>query len=290
MSRYRLRFLLQEIDLAQGNTVLGRSARCHVTIEDPLVSRQHARIRVSRDGATIEDLGSRNGLIVNGRTIQGAQPLSDGDRIRIGTQELVFCEVHGSAGRLAGPKTRPTGFMCHCARCGQPYPTELVECPSCGSDARVDEETLNGVVGASELDWTLKLTLEVVEKALALERWDDVERMLRRVRVNVEDRVARGQAIARADLDRLAEAAARLAAERKQAEWGAWLLAVHADLGLMPRSGVTSSLSTLPPTERASLAPAAGRVIERARGGPGWDAEVAPGVEALSARPTGEGG
>jgi FHA domain len=282
LRRYRLRFLLQEIDLAPGDTVIGRSAGCRVTIEDPLVSRQHACIHVSKDGATIEDLGSRNGLLVNGRVIHASQSLGDGDRIRIGTQEMVFCEVRGSVGRKTGPMTRPTGFMCHCASCGLPYPAELVACPSCGSDDRVDEDTLNGVTGESERDWTLELLIEVLDKALALERWDDVERMLQRVRLNVEDRIAKGEPIERANLDRLADAAAQLAVQRKQAEWGAWLLAVHAELALIPRLDVTRSLSTLPPSERSSLAPAAGRVIERARGGPGWDADGASGVEALT--------
>src|SRR5262245_57686826 len=93
VTRYRLRFLLQEIDLAPGETLIGRSASCHVTIEDPLVSRQHARIRINGDVATIEDLGSRNGLQINGRGTRGISQLSEGDRVRIGTQELVFCTV-----------------------------------------------------------------------------------------------------------------------------------------------------------------------------------------------------
>ena len=58
MARYRLRFLLQEFDLPRGATILGRSSDCHVTIEDPLVSRQHARIMVRGEEATLEDLGS----------------------------------------------------------------------------------------------------------------------------------------------------------------------------------------------------------------------------------------
>lgn len=264
MARYRLRFLLQEIDLAQGDTLLGRSAGCHVTIEDPLVSRQHARISVWSDRATIEDLGSRNGSMVNGRLVEGMQELADGDRIRIGTQEFVFCRVTGSPSRKAGPTTRPTGFMCNCAGCGLPYPAELLVCPSCGSRDRLDEDTLSGV-NEAQRDWTLELLVEVLAKALSLSRWNDVERTLRRIRANVEERIAKGKTVERSHLDRLAEAAAGLAVERKQAEWGAWLLVVHAELGWVPHPGITRSLSTLPPAERASLAPAAERVLERAR-------------------------
>jgi hypothetical protein len=69
--------------------VIGRSRECDIQIADPNASRRHAEIR--RDGETfsIVDLGSTNGLEVNGRRTQRAT-LSDGDRITIGTTELVF--------------------------------------------------------------------------------------------------------------------------------------------------------------------------------------------------------
>ena len=69
MVRYRLRFVLQELDLPQGGTIIGRSLDCHLTLEDPLVSRRHARIVVDEAGARIEDMGSRNGVRVNGAVI-----------------------------------------------------------------------------------------------------------------------------------------------------------------------------------------------------------------------------
>lgn len=261
MTRYRLRFLLQEIDLPPGETVLGRSASCHVTIEDPLVSRQHARIVVSGDRATIEDMGSRNGLLINARAAGGQAVLQDGDRIRIGTQELVFCAVRGHGGAHAGPGSRPTGFMCHCAHCGLPYPAELILCPSCGSRDRMDEDTISGIVGENDKNWTLELLVDVLDKAVSLERWEDVERMLRRSQGNVDERVNSGQVIAREHLDRLAAAAAALAAARSEAEWGCWVLEVYATLGLVPREEVIGRLSTLPPAERASLAPMADRMV-----------------------------
>ena len=93
MARYRLRLLLQEFDLPRGTTLIGRSYDCHVTIEDPLVSRQHARIEVEGDRVTVFDLGSRNGVKVNGAGIKGSQDLRHGDRVRIGTQELVFTQI-----------------------------------------------------------------------------------------------------------------------------------------------------------------------------------------------------
>ena len=90
MARYRLKFLLQEFDLRGPEVDLGRSPDCHITIEDPLVSRRHAKIVLTDDGPVVRDLGSRNGVLVNGERVDGERALQDGDRIRLGTQELVF--------------------------------------------------------------------------------------------------------------------------------------------------------------------------------------------------------
>jgi pSer/pThr/pTyr-binding forkhead associated (FHA) protein len=70
--------------LRLGETLLGRSPYCSIVINDGLVSRQHAAIRVTREGMAIEDLGSRNGTFVNQRRISGTQVLSPGDRIDVG--------------------------------------------------------------------------------------------------------------------------------------------------------------------------------------------------------------
>lgn len=290
MSRYRLRFLLQEIDLPQGETLVGRSASCHVTIEDPLVSRQHAKITIDGARASVEDLGSRNGMLVNGRHTRGPLDLKDGDRIRIGTQELVFCAVRAPSRTGAGVGTRPTGFMCHCAACGLPYPLEVVQCPSCGSSDRMDEDTVSGAVGDINPNWTLELLVQVLVRATSLERWDDVERMLRRSKPNIEERVLGGEPVLREHLDQLAGAAAALAEARQSAEWGRWLLGVYAALGMVPHPGITDRLSTLPPAERASLGPVANRVLERvqARGGPTAEDRLGvSGVESLMVDETG---
>jgi pSer/pThr/pTyr-binding forkhead associated (FHA) protein len=68
--------------------LLGRAAHCRVVVDDPLVSREHALISVSATEAVVDDLDSANGTWVNDARILGPQPLRDGDRIRVGTQEL----------------------------------------------------------------------------------------------------------------------------------------------------------------------------------------------------------
>jgi pSer/pThr/pTyr-binding forkhead associated (FHA) protein len=141
MPRPRLRFPLQELDLPPGATVIGRDADCHVTLADPLVSRRHARILVGSDRAVVEDLGSRNGLFVNGLGVREPTPLRDGDRLRVGAQQFVYCEVAGAMSE-APPPARPTGQLGLCASCRLPYPCELVSCPACEDTEWVEEDTL----------------------------------------------------------------------------------------------------------------------------------------------------
>jgi pSer/pThr/pTyr-binding forkhead associated (FHA) protein len=69
LPRYRLRFDLREVDLKRGVTCIGRSEHCDISFDDSLVSRRHARIVLKGDAAIIEDLDSRNGVLVNGRRI-----------------------------------------------------------------------------------------------------------------------------------------------------------------------------------------------------------------------------
>jgi predicted component of type VI protein secretion system len=145
--RYRLRFLLQELDLTLGVTTIGRSVDCHVTLDDALASRRHARIVVGADRALIEDTGSRNGVVVNGTPIRSQTRLRDGDRVRVGTTEFVFCKLAaGESPALA----RTTGQLRLCGSCRQPYPREVVSCPACEAADPVDEDTLTGPLDAVE--------------------------------------------------------------------------------------------------------------------------------------------
>lgn len=73
-----------------GGAVVGRSRDCEIVLDDVGISRRHAQLSPSRDGWTVEDLGSTNGVAVNGRDIRGAQPLHPGDRIELGSTEVVF--------------------------------------------------------------------------------------------------------------------------------------------------------------------------------------------------------
>ncbi len=76
--------------LAPGESILGRDPGAAVFLDDPSVSRRHARIVVSDEGAILEDLGSKNGTHVGEKRVQSAEPLSDGNRIRVGSLSVTL--------------------------------------------------------------------------------------------------------------------------------------------------------------------------------------------------------
>ena len=71
------------------SVVIGRSRDCDIRLADPNVSRRHAELRQEGAAYWILDLGSTNGLTVNGRRQQRAK-LENEDRITVGSTELVF--------------------------------------------------------------------------------------------------------------------------------------------------------------------------------------------------------
>lgn len=261
MTRFRLRFLLQEIDLPQGDTLIGRSANCQVTLDDPLVSREHARIHIQGQHATVQDLGSRNGVQLRGQPVDGSAPLANGDRLRVGTQELVFLELPATAELPAGGMSRQTGFMCHCAQCARAYPAELVACPACGAKDRLEEDTLSG---AGQRDWGLELASEAVARARRAGVPEDLERVLSHARLGLEQRLAEGRTVQPALIDGVGLAAAEVAVARSEAGWGRWALSVYASLSAPPPVALSETLARLPPAERSLLEPAAQRAFDSA--------------------------
>ena len=74
---------------------IGRSARNDLCIPDPFASRVHAEVRREGDQYILQDLGSANGTLYNGETVESAVPLTSGGRIQIGETEIVFDDGRG---------------------------------------------------------------------------------------------------------------------------------------------------------------------------------------------------
>lgn len=226
--RHRLRFLLQEFDLPLGVTLLGRSAECHITIEDPLVSRTHARIDRTATTVTVRDEGSRNGVRVNGTLLEGPQVLSHGDRIRIGTQELVFSQVE--LGERTG---KTTGFLRHCANCRLPYPEEAGACPSCGATGWAEDDTITGKQENART-WRLELYTELLNRSLSLGRTEELEGMWLRATAEVDERLGTQQPIERKHLVAFCAVTLDVAVRTKNVTCACWAIRLFRRAAFLP--------------------------------------------------------
>lgn len=220
--------------------ILGRSPECHITIEDPLISRKHARISIRDRRVFISDLDSRNGVKVNARPIDGEVELKDGDRIRLGAQELLFSVV-SRRDRAA----RPTGYMRVCHACTTPYPEGSPTCPHCGAPILEEEDTVSGMMVEPRRNWTFQLLGEVIERALATSRSAEADRLMRRAAKEVDDRLARGDRLEPEHVAMIASFAVRLARLLGDTEWLAWALTLHRRHGRMLADEVIDRLEEL---------------------------------------------
>jgi DNA-binding response OmpR family regulator len=85
--------------LAASEVLIGRAPDSTLVINDPLVSRRHARIRSGPAVGyryILEDLGSRNGTYLNGRRLAEARVLEQGDELRIGSTAFTFVDPNAT--------------------------------------------------------------------------------------------------------------------------------------------------------------------------------------------------
>jgi Protein of unknown function (DUF3662)/FHA domain len=88
--RALLAFAGRRLIVPAGGATIGRSRDCDVVLEDAGISRRHAQLTPGPQGWTVEDLGSTNGVRVNGEPLRGPRRLVAGDRVELGSLEVVF--------------------------------------------------------------------------------------------------------------------------------------------------------------------------------------------------------
>jgi pSer/pThr/pTyr-binding forkhead associated (FHA) protein len=78
-------------EVKKRRVVIGRSRDCDIQLSDTNVSRRHAELRQEGASYWVVDLGSTNGLEVNGKRVKRAK-LNDGDTITVGSTEVRFSQ------------------------------------------------------------------------------------------------------------------------------------------------------------------------------------------------------
>ena len=78
-----------------GENIIGRDASATLALDFPSVSRRHARIVVGADGATVEDLGSKNGTSLNKEPVGTAVRLNDLDELQVGSERMTVRILRG---------------------------------------------------------------------------------------------------------------------------------------------------------------------------------------------------
>lgn len=115
--------------LRDGETlVVGRDPGCSLVIEDPRVSKRHARLRWTGTGWALEDIGSKNGTTVNAEPAVGGE-LRDGDSISLGglparferltaaeaatldSERLASIQTSADMQRRLGPELEPVDLL-----------------------------------------------------------------------------------------------------------------------------------------------------------------------------------
>ena len=126
--------------LADGETnVIGRGSQSGIILTDAGVSRRHCRVRFAGDALLVEDLGSRNGTLVNGRKIDQEVRLADGDLLALGEACLrvqVRMRIE-TAAPIRDKKPAPVGGMEVIPPRGNLEPMPLAQ-PTATVEDRVD--------------------------------------------------------------------------------------------------------------------------------------------------------
>lgn len=196
---YALREGSLEHKLSTTPILLGRGSGVDIVLSGPLVSRRHAELRESEAGLVVSDLGSRNGVFVNGHAISEPTLLCSGDSLAIGDNTFLVVEI-----------LDPTA----------PKET-LTELNAVRESARVPAGayTSDEVSVATRRANALQLLGSVVDKALALGRGQEAEHVIGTHLVATLSDATAGRGVAPEVARAAAQYAVKLATATGKAAW-----------------------------------------------------------------------
>ena len=226
LARFRLSSGGANIDLETGARLIGRAPECDVIIDDPLASRHHARITCDIGEALFEDLSSRNGSRINGAVVLEPKLLEHGDRIQIGSRELIFhkesafSEVRIPVARRA-ETTEDAGDVVPASTSAERWPAE-------------EQITLVAWVEPTQdaaTRWPLEMLVELLGKAMLAGRYRDVAGIMEQAAMSVDRALECSEPLSLTELDALRDATHWLSALQQSDSWVRWMAAVYARAG-----------------------------------------------------------
>jgi predicted component of type VI protein secretion system len=213
---FRLRHLQHDFELGLGEFAIGRSPECQLSLDDPLVSRKHALLVVSPESVLIKDLGSRNGVVVNGTKIDTSRVLLDGDRIVIGSQEMTIMARPATAGpQYVRRSTTGAQTLSSYAR---PYSLE---------PTKLHTEPVKELAKDTKRVDSFPLLSTLADKALALGRPEDAERILSSLMLEVLNNAQRGDVLPAETVDQAALYGVRLAGATSKGSWVDYVITLY---------------------------------------------------------------
>ena len=203
---------------------IGRSASCQLVLDDALVSRRHAQITVLADSVSVRDLGSANGVFVNGERVNGDRALRAGDRILIGKQEILLRATLRSSLMADSSTHRFTAETLHGVD-GAAIRQSLVGAGPSAAKAHAAATPATGIPleddsgEATHQGDALELLGGVADKVLALGRGEEAERILSNYLHNMKDAAKSGDPPDARHAERAAHYAVKLAQATGRAHW-----------------------------------------------------------------------
>jgi hypothetical protein len=238
---FRLRYQAHDLEIPEGDFVIGRSPECQLALDDARVSRRHAVLRATPSGVLVEDLGSRNGVSVNGVKIAGQQLCTDGDRVTIGSQEMLI--YRGGSGNHRQTLTVQGG-----AHTLAEIPVEAVRAARAArpSSPNLDEPT-RGPLPSSQhpsprTHSNVRVLGAVADKALALGLVDAAEGILGTVLTDLLSSVRGGAPIDDDVFDAAVKAALRLASNGAKGPWVEYVFDLHLEVSRVVAAPIVDEL------------------------------------------------
>jgi len=188
--RYVLQRGAQRIPLGLGDTVIGRATDADIVVDNHLVSRRHARVIVNDAAVFVEDLGSVNGVRVDGELVQGKLLIGPGARIAVADAVFTLIRSESSDSMRS---------------------TQKVVTQDSPEEAPADSTTRR--------THAFQLMAGVVDKAIAMGKADEAERLLGSLMAEVLDEAQRSRDVPREVALSAANAAVKLAGATGKSQW-----------------------------------------------------------------------